>query len=86
MKHVFGIRCPVMILNADDDMVCLKRNIREDLPRDHGGVLMVRTSEGSHIAFSEGMFGEGNFMIRKSLDFLDAARDVGARAEVLPGE
>ena len=86
MQHMFGIRCPLMILNADDDMVCLKRNIREDIPRNHGGALMLRTSEGSHVAFSEGMLGEGNFMIRKSLDFLDAARKVGARAEFLPGD
>lgn len=81
MQHVLGISCPLLILNAEDDMVCLRENIREDLANDHGGVLLLRTEEGSHVAFSEGAFGLGNFMVRTSLDFLDAARRCGVRAE-----
>ena len=81
MNHVFGIRCPVMILNSEDDMICLPENIRDDLAQDHGGVLLLRTSEGSHIAFCEGWNGAGNYLVRTSLDFLDGAMEVKAKVE-----
>tara|TARA_B100000795_G_scaffold260221_1_gene235877 strand:+ start:152 stop:1345 length:1194 start_codon:yes stop_codon:yes gene_type:complete len=81
MEYVFGIRCPVMIVNSSDDMVCLPENIREDIAQENGGVLLVRTEEGSHIAYSEGMFGSGNYLIRISLDFLESAMAVGATVE-----
>ena len=81
MEYVFGIRCPVVIVNSQDDMVCLPENIREDIAQENGGVLLVRTEEGSHIAYSEGMFGSGNYLIRISLDFLESAMAVGATVE-----
>ena len=80
MNWVNGIACPVLLLNADDDMVCLPENIREDIPRENGGAILVRTAFGSHIAYSEGILGEGNYLVRLSLTFLEAARETGARA------
>jgi predicted alpha/beta-fold hydrolase len=81
MNHVFGIRCPVMILNSEDDMICLPENIRDDLALEYGGVLLLRTSEGSHIAYSEGWNGAGNYLVRTSLDFLEGAMEVNAKVE-----
>ena len=81
MAHVFGIRIPVMILNSEDDMVCLPENIREDLAAECGGVLLLRTAEGSHIAYTEGWNGGGNYLVRTSLEFLEGAREVGATVE-----
>ena len=78
MNWIHGIACPLLVLNADDDMVCLPENIREDIPRENGGAILVRTAFGSHIAYSEGVFGEGNYLVRLSLNFLEAARETGA--------
>jgi uncharacterized protein len=80
MNWVDGIACPVLLLNADDDMVCLRENIREDIPWNNGGAILVRTAFGSHIAYSDGALGEGNYLVRLSLAFLEAARETGAHA------
>ena len=52
-----NLRVPVMVLNADDDPVCVAENVREhvDLVRSIPDVLLVRTAHGSHCAFLEGM-------------------------------
>lgn len=81
MSHISGIRCPLLIVNSEDDMVCLPENIREDLANELGGVLLLRTAEGSHIAYNEGWNGRGNYLIRTSLEFLEGAMEVGATAE-----
>ena len=73
MQHFHDIRTPVLLLNSDDDMVCVKENVREDLAKVLPNFALVRTKYGSHIAYSEGWFGEGNFMVRLSLDWIDAA-------------
>ena len=73
MQHFHDIRTPVLLLNSDDDMVCVKENVREDLAKALPNFALVRTKYGSHIAYSEGWFGEGNFMVRLSLDWIDAA-------------
>jgi len=65
---------PVLIVNSEDDLVCLAENIREDIIRSHPGALLLRTKKGSHISFNEGIFGSGCYLSRITMDFLDTAR------------
>jgi predicted alpha/beta-fold hydrolase len=74
MEVVNNVVRPVLILNSEDDVVCLKENIRDDVVRSLGGGLLLRTSRGSHIAFNEGLLGTGSYMHRVSMDFLESAR------------
>jgi len=74
MKWVHLIRTPLLVLNAEDDLVCLKENIREDLAVSTPGIILVVCEHGSHLGFNDGMWGQGCFMTRLTLDFLDAAR------------
>ena len=41
-------------------------NIREDVVLGLGGALLLRTSHGSHIAYNEGLLGQGAFLPRIS--------------------
>ena len=76
MAWVGNIVRPLLIINSEDDMVCLPENIREDVVLDHGGALLLRTRKGAHIAFNEGALGQGNYLSRVSLDFLESARNL----------
>merc|ERR1719347_1073344 len=76
MMWVGNIVRPLLIINSEDDMVCLPENIREDVVLQHGGALLLRTKRGAHIAFNEGAFGQGNYLSRVSLDFLESARNL----------
>lgn len=78
MEFIEGIRKPLIILNAEDDMVCLPDNIREDLVQPLGEnykVLLVRTRFGSHICYREGLVGQRSFLTRCCLDFFEAVRN-----------
>jgi predicted alpha/beta-fold hydrolase len=50
------IAVPVLVINADDDPVCVQANARDhvDAIRRVPDALMVRTARGSHCAFLEG--------------------------------
>merc|ERR1719199_1446143 len=76
MAQYKGMDQPVLFLNSDDDMVCDPRNIREDLVRETPGVALLRTKRGSHVAFNDGLLGQGSYLARVALDFLDAAQEV----------
>jgi len=76
MAHYQGMKRPVLFLNSDDDMVCDPANIREDLVLDTSGVVLLRTKRGSHVAFNEGLLGQGVYLARIAFDFLDAAHEV----------
>lgn len=76
MEWVDKVARPTLIVNAEDDMVCLAENIREDIVAALPGALLLRTQKGSHIAFNEGIFGTGNYLSRVTMDFLDAAMAV----------
>eukprot|EP00747_Dinoflagellata_sp_TGD_P142772 gnl/TRDRNA2_/TRDRNA2_176289_c0_seq1.p1 gnl/TRDRNA2_/TRDRNA2_176289_c0~~gnl/TRDRNA2_/TRDRNA2_176289_c0_seq1.p1 ORF type:complete len:253 (+),score=35.04 gnl/TRDRNA2_/TRDRNA2_176289_c0_seq1:424-1182(+) len=76
MEHVPGVSVLGLLLNADDDVVCLPENIREDVARDCAGSILVRTAHGTHCAYCEGRWGEGSYMNRLALDFLEAARQI----------
>jgi len=76
MKWVGSIVRPLLIINSEDDMVCLPENIREDVVLNHGGALLLRTRKGAHIAFNEGPLGQGNYLSRISMDFLQSARNL----------
>jgi predicted alpha/beta-fold hydrolase len=86
MAHYQGMDRPVLFLNSEDDMVCDPRNIREDLVRQTPGVALLRTLRGSHVAFNDGLLGQGSFSARVAFDFLGAAREVAALECDLPGE
>ena len=74
MEWVEGIVRPFMLVNSEDDMVCLPKNIQEDVVVALGGALLLRTRKGSHIAFNEGVLGTGSYLARITMDFLEAAR------------
>lgn len=76
MEHVEGVRRPTMVLNSEDDIVCLKENIRDDVVGSLPGGLLIRTPRGSHIAYNEGILGTGNYMHRITFEFLDTAKQV----------
>ncbi|MEK6882339.1 MAG: alpha/beta hydrolase, partial [Nanoarchaeota archaeon] len=50
------IQTPLLILNADDDPICVKLNVNENLHWLEGltKTILVKTKRGSHIAFFEG--------------------------------
>jgi len=68
------IQTPMLLVNSEDDIVCLAENIREDLVRSQAGALLLRTNKGSHISFNEGLFGQGCYLSRITMDFLETAR------------
>merc|ERR1711981_823717 len=55
MEFVDAIVRPLLVVNSEDDMVCLAENIREDLFQSLGGGLLLRTRKGAHIAYNEGI-------------------------------
>jgi len=81
MEFVDDIVRPLLVVNSEDDMVCLPENIREDLFQSLGGGLLLRTRKGAHIAFNEGIFGTGCYLSRVTMDFLDAAKTVEERKD-----
>lgn len=81
MEWVEKVARPTLIVNSEDDMVCLQENIREDIVGRLPGALLLRTKRGSHIAYNEGIFGTGNYLSRVTMDFLDAARQVGSEQQ-----
>lgn len=73
MQFAFGNQTPCLVLNALDDFLCVKENIRYDLIEHVKNYLLVVTEEGSHIAYQEGS-DCGNYMWRATLDFFDAVK------------
>ena len=70
-----GNKVPCLVLNALDDFISLKENIRYDYIRDKvkNYVLLV-TDEGGHLGYNEGSLGQDNYMWRVTLDFFDTIR------------
>ena len=81
MNWVDGIVRPVLVINSEDDMVCLPENIREDVVLSLGGALLLRTKRGTHIAYNEGLLGQGNYMSRVAMDFLESSRAVECKLD-----
>lgn len=80
ISYVTGIRVPLLIVNAADDIVCRPSNIREDLVASQDGVALLRTERGGHIAFCEGWLGEGSYVRRLRV----SRREVGGDRIDLP--
>ena len=74
MEFAFGNTTPTIVLNSLDDFLCVKENIRLDLLDRAESYALLVTDEGSHIAYSEGCFGQGNYMWRLTLDFFEAVK------------
>ena len=47
--------------------------------RARPGAVLLRTNKGSHISFNEGLFGQGCYLSRVCMDFLDTAKLVDTR-------
>ena len=75
MQFFQGNRIPCLVLNALDDFLCLKENIRYDMKDQVMHYVLKLTDHGSHIAYNEGSFAQGNFMHRITLDFFDAVME-----------
>jgi uncharacterized protein len=69
MVHFKENQIPCLILNSLNDPVCIKENIPDLYCTNYA---LVLTNYGSHIAFTEGLLGEGSYMERVSLDFLES--------------
>lgn len=73
MNHFHNCSTPILILNSLDDPLCLKENIPTDESfaklKDY---LFVCTRFGSHIAYREGWLGQGSWMERISMEFLES--------------
>lgn len=66
-------KIPCLILNAEDDPICLSQNIKYDPLASLENYALIVTKRGSHISFREGAMGQSSYMQRKSLDFLEAS-------------
>jgi predicted alpha/beta-fold hydrolase len=85
-----AVAVPVMIINADDDPVCVVANAHDhvDIIRRIPDALMVRTAKGSHCAFLEG-WRPRSWANPLMAQYLRAAHDIGdggadAREPALP--
>jgi predicted alpha/beta-fold hydrolase len=75
MSHFAHNKIPCLVFSAEDDPICLKEAILTDLFHLHSNYLLAKTKYGSHIAFREGVLGQRSWMMRVSVDFLDASYD-----------
>jgi len=81
MNFVEGIVCPTLILNAEDDPVCMKDNVRVDLVENTPNFALVFTETGSHIAYCTGWAGQRTWMVQLAMRFMEAARAHQAQRE-----
>ena len=57
----------MLVFNSDDDLVCLRDNIREDWfvnDQNDDMVMLLRTTRGAHLAFNESVFSFSNYVYR----------------------
>jgi len=74
MQYYAGNKIPCLVLNALDDFLCLKENIRTDLKDQIWNYVLYVTQYGGHVGYNEGWLGSGNFMWRLTLDFFETVR------------
>ena len=75
MQYFQGNRLPCLVLNALNDVLCLKEYIRYDVKDQVMNYVLKITDEGSHIAYNEGFLAQGNYMHRITLDFFEAVME-----------
>ena len=75
MRFCQGNKIPCLVLNALDDPICPKECIRYDLICQWMNYILKTTERGSHVAYNEGWFGQGNYMYRLTLDFFEAVME-----------
>ena len=73
MSHFKDNQIPCLILNSLDDPICVKANIPDIKYKNYA---LVLTKYGSHIAFAEGLFGQGSWMEKVTMDFLESCFDL----------
>ena len=74
MQFFTGNQIPCLVLNALDDFLCLKENIRYDVKDIVHNYVLAITDQGSHIAYNEGWKAQGNYMWRVTLDFFGTVK------------
>jgi len=74
MQFFTGNQIPCLVLNALDDFLCLKENIRYDVKDIVHNYVLAITDQGSHIAYNEGWKAQGNYMWRVTLDFFETVK------------
>ena len=72
MTHFKGNQTPCLVLNSEDDPLCLKDAVQTKLFSVYKNYLLALTKCGSHVSFREGTWGQLSWMERISMDFLDA--------------
>lgn len=68
MSHFRSVARPLLLLNSDDDPVCLHTTIPTEIPVH--GCAIVRTDYGSHTAFVDGVYFERSWMMDVGMKFL----------------
>uniref|UniRef100_A0A7S4LPR0 AB hydrolase-1 domain-containing protein n=1 Tax=Oxyrrhis marina TaxID=2969 RepID=A0A7S4LPR0_OXYMA len=89
MNYEAGIAVPTLLLNAEDDPVCVKENIAWEKCGDNPVYALLVTEGGSHIAYCDGLFGQRQWMTKITMEFLESARaqaegKLDARGEATP--
>ena len=74
MQFFTGNKIPCLVLNALDDFISIKENIRYDVKDQVHNYVLSITDYGSHIGYNEGWFGTGNYMWRLTLDFFETVK------------
>lgn len=74
MQFAFANRTPCLVLNALDDFLCVKENIRTDLIDATENYILIITDKGSHIGYTEASANCGNYMWRITMDFFETVR------------
>ena len=74
MQFFTGNKIPCLVLNALDDFISIKENIRYDVKDQVHNYVLSITDYGGHIGYNEGWFGTGNYMWRLTLDFFETVK------------
>ena len=67
-----GNRIPCLVLHSLDDPISPKECLRYDLVDHSMNYVLKVTNHGSHVAYNEGWFAQGNYMHRITLDFFES--------------
>lgn len=75
MKTIRNIKKPVLIINAEDDPICVVENVHDYMHvfEESEGACLALTKVGSHVPFSEGILYSSCWAEKAAFQFLDSA-------------